>query len=173
MGSLNKYVGWGTAFMDYDNDGWPDIFLVTGHVYPGFVKDNMDTFKSPRILMRNLGDGRFQDVSSQSGPGVSQRFSSRGSAYGDYDNDGDRDVLVLNMNDLPSLLRNDGGNRNPSITVKLIGAKCNRTADRRARTRRHRQPRADQRGHERRQRHVAERLATAFRAGKRRRGGSA
>ena len=128
MGSLNKYVGWGTAFMDYDNDGWSDIFFVTGHVYPGFEKDNKDTFKSPRIVMRNRGNGRFLDVSAQLGPGVSQRFSSRGSAHGDYDNDGDRDILVLNMNDPPSLLRNDGGNQNASITVKLIGAQCNRTA---------------------------------------------
>ena len=128
MGSLNKYVGWGAGFMDYDNDGWPDIFFVTGHVYPGFEKDNMDTFRSPRILMRNLANGRFQDVSAQSGPGVTQRFSSRGSAYGDYDNDGDKDVLVLNMNDPPSLVRNDGGNQNNSITVKLIGTRCNRTA---------------------------------------------
>ncbi len=128
MGSLNKYVGWGAAFMDYDNDGWPDLFYVTGHVYPGFMKDNMDTFRSPRIVLRNLGIGKFLDVSALLGPGISQRFSSRGSAYGDYDNDGDRDVLVLNMNDPPSLLRNDGGNRNASITVKLIGTRCNRTA---------------------------------------------
>ncbi len=128
MGSLNKYVGWGAGFMDYDNDGWPDLFFVTGHVYPGFVKDNLDTFRSPRVVLRNLGNGKFADVSGQLGPGVSQRFSSRGSAYGDYDNDGDRDVLVLNMNDLPSLLRNDGGNLNASITIKLIGTRCNRSA---------------------------------------------
>ena len=128
MGSLNKYVGWGAGFTDYDNDGWPDIFFVTGHVYPGFEKDNLDTFRSPRIVLRNQGNSKFLDVSAQSGPGVTQRFSSRGSAYGDYDNDGDRDVLVLNMNDPPSLLRNDGGNQNASITVKLIGTRCNRTA---------------------------------------------
>ena len=128
LGSLNKYVGWGAGFTDYDNDGWPDIFFVTGHVYPGFEKDNLDTFRSPRIVLRNQGNSKFLDVSAQSGPGVTQRFSSRGSAYGDYDNDGDRDVLVLNMNDPPSLLRNDGGNQNASITVKLIGTRCNRTA---------------------------------------------
>ncbi len=128
MGSLNKYVGWGAGFMDCDNDGWPDIFFATGHVYPGFEKDNQDTFRSPRVVLRNQGNGKFLDVSTQSGPGISQRFSSRGSAYGDYDNDGDRDVLVLNMNDPPSLLRNEGGNRNASLTVKLIGTRCNRTA---------------------------------------------
>jgi hypothetical protein len=128
LGELTQYVSWGTAFMDYDNDGWPDIFFVTGHVYPGFKKNGEDTFRSPRIVLRNLGNGRFRNVSAQMGPGVSQRFSSRGSAYGDYDNDGDVDVLVLNMNDPPSLLRNDGGNKNNWITLKLIGSTCNRTA---------------------------------------------
>jgi hypothetical protein len=128
LGELTQYVGWGAAFMDYDNDSWPDIFFVTGHVYPGFKKNNEDTFRSPRIVLRNLANGKFQDVSAQMGPGVSQRFSSRGSAYGDYDNDGDIDVLVLNMNDPPSLLRNDGGNKNNWIKLKLVGTKCNRTA---------------------------------------------
>ena len=128
LGELTQYVCWGASFLDYDNDSWPDIFYVTGHVYPGFKKDNVDTFRSPRIVLRNLGNGKFQDVSARMGPGVNQRFSSRGSASGDFDNDGDVDVLVLNMNDPPSLLRNDGGNRNSSIELKLIGTQCNRTA---------------------------------------------
>ena len=128
LGELTRYVGWGAAFMDYDNDGWPDIFFVTGHVYPGFKKNNEDTFRSPRIVLRNLGNGKFREVSAEMGPGVSERFSSRGSAYGDFDNDGDIDVLVLNMNDPPSLLRNDGANRNNWIKLKLIGTRCNRTA---------------------------------------------
>jgi hypothetical protein len=114
--------------MDYDNDGWPDIFFVTGHVYSGFKKNGEDAFRSPRVVLRNLGNGRFRNVSDQMGPGVGQRFSSRGSAYGDYDNDGDVDVVVLNMNDPPSLLRNDGGNKNNWIALKLIGSTCNRTA---------------------------------------------
>jgi enediyne biosynthesis protein E4 len=128
MGELDKYVCWGAAFMDYDNDSWPDIFYVTGHVYPGIKKDNVDTFKSPRVVLRNLGNEKFRDVSALMGPGVSERFSSRGSAYGDYDNDGDLDVVVLNMNDPPSLLNNDGGNKENSILLKLLGTKCNRTA---------------------------------------------
>ena len=128
LAELTQYVGWGAGFMDYDNDSWPDIFFVTGHVYPGFKKNNEDTFRSPRVVLRNLGNGRFQDVSAQMGAAIGQRYSSRGSAYGDYDNDGDIDVLVLNMNDLPSLLRGEGGNRNNWIKVKLIGTKCNRTA---------------------------------------------
>ena len=85
-------------------------------------------FKVPRLVYRNLGNGNFKDVSAQLGPGISRRFSSRGCAFGDYDNDGDVDVLVLNMNDPPSLLRNDGGNKNNWIKLKLIGTKCNRTA---------------------------------------------
>lgn len=129
IGVNTQYVNWGAGFVDYDNDGWADIFHVTGHVYPEIENYNLDaTFKSPRIVYRNLGNGKFKDVSAQMGPGVSQRFSSRGCAFGDYDNDGDIDVLVLNMNDAPSLLRNDGGNKNNWIKIKLIGTRCNRTA---------------------------------------------
>jgi hypothetical protein len=124
-----QYVNWGAGFVDYDNDGWVDIFHVTGSPYPEVENANIDSlFKSPRVVYRNLGNGRFQDVSTLMGPGVAQRFSSRGCAFGDYDNDGDIDVLVLNMNDPPSLLRNDGGNKNNWIKIKLIGTKCNRTA---------------------------------------------
>jgi hypothetical protein len=100
---------------------------VTGHVYPEIEKIG-EAFKSPRVVYRNLGNGRFEDVSAKLGQGIAERFSSRGCVFGDYDNDGDIDVLVLNMNDVPSLLRNDGGNKNNWIKVKLIGTKCNRTA---------------------------------------------
>jgi hypothetical protein len=79
-------------------------------------------------VYKNLGDGRFKDVSPEMGPGISERFSSRGAAFGDYDNDGDIDALILNMNDLPSLLRNNGGNKQNWIKIKLIGTQCNRTA---------------------------------------------
>ena len=75
-----------------------------------------------------MGNGRFKDVSALLGPGVAQRYASRGCAFGDYDNDGDIDVLVLNMNDVPSLLRNDGGNKSNWIKIKLMGTRCNRTA---------------------------------------------
>ena len=124
-----QYVNWGAGFVDYDNDGWPDILYVTGHPYPEIENAGIGSFyKSPRIVYRNLGNGKFKDVSADLGSGISERFSSRGCAFGDYDNDGDVDVLVLNMNDPPSLLRNDGGNTNNWIKVKLIGTKCNRTA---------------------------------------------
>jgi hypothetical protein len=122
-------VGWGAGFMDYDNDGWTDIFQVNGHVYPEIEEYHLDAqFISPRLVYRNLRNGKFQDVSKAMGPGVAARFSSRGCAFGDFDNDGDLDVLVLNMNDYPSLLRNDGGNQNHWISLKLLGTQCNRTA---------------------------------------------
>jgi hypothetical protein len=129
LGVNTQYVCWGAGFMDYDNDGWTDIFYVTGQVYPEIEEYHLDThFLSPRLVYRNLGNGKFKDVSKELGPGVAAEFSSRGCAFGDYDNDGDIDVLVLNMNDSPSLLRNDGGNKKNWITIKLLGTQCNRTA---------------------------------------------
>jgi hypothetical protein len=129
IGVNSRYVAWGCGFVDYDNDGWPDIIQVNGHVYPEIDSYNFgQTFKNPRLVYRNLGNGNFQDVSAEMGPGISERFSSRGAAFGDYNNDGGMDVLILNMNELPSLLRNDGGNKQNWIKIKLVGARCNRSA---------------------------------------------
>jgi hypothetical protein len=129
IGINNKYVAWGCAFIDYDNDGWPDIMQVNGHVYPEIDHYNFgETFKNQRLVYKNLGNGKFKDVSAEMGPGITERFSSRGAAFGDYDNDGGLDALILNMNDLPSLLHNEGGNKQNWIKLKLIGSKCNRTA---------------------------------------------
>lgn len=129
VGINNKYVAWGCAFLDYDNDGWADILQVNGHVYPEIDHYNFgETFKNQRLIYKNLGNGHFKDVSSEMGPGITARFSSRGAAIGDYDNDGGMDILILNMNDLPSLLHNVGGNRQSWIKLKLIGTACNRTA---------------------------------------------
>jgi hypothetical protein len=129
IGINNQYVAWGCGFLDYDNDGWPDIMQVNGHVYPEIDGQNIgQTFKNPRLVYKNLGKGQFKDVSAEMGPGITERFSSRGAAFGDYDNDGDIDALILNMNDIPSLLRNDGGNLQNWIKLKLIGTHCNRTA---------------------------------------------
>jgi len=129
VGINNQYVAWGCGFLDYDNDGWPDILQVNGHVYPEIESHHIgQTFKNPRLVYKNLGAGRFKDVSAELGLGISERFSSRGAAFGDYDNDGDIDALILNMNDPPSLLRNDGGNSQNWIKIKLVGTQCNRTA---------------------------------------------
>ena len=129
VGTNNRYVAWGCGFVDYDNDGWLDILQVNGHVYPEVDSHAIgETFKNPRLVYKNLGGGIFKDVSKELGSAIGERFSSRGAAFGDYDNDGDLDVLILNMNDVPSLLRNDGGNAQNWIKLKLIGTKCNRTA---------------------------------------------
>lgn len=125
LGSVTRFLGWGVAFVDYDNDTWPDLFLVNGHVYPN-AKDA--PFSQRRLLFRNRGGKRFEDVSLTSGEGVIAERSGRGLAAGDYDNDGDVDLIVMNMNDRPSLLRNEGGNRNRFVNVRLVGTRSNRSA---------------------------------------------
>jgi hypothetical protein len=124
-----QYVGWGVALVDLDNDGWQDIFQVNGHVYPELDRAGRnETYSQPRLVYRNLGDGRFEDVSAMAGPGIAARHSSRGAAFADFDNDGDIDVAVMNMGETPSLLRNTltGGAR--SIKVELEGVRSNRSA---------------------------------------------
>ena len=129
IGVNNQYVAWGCGFVDYDNDGWADIMQINGHVYPQIDGRALgQTYKNPRLVYRNLGNGRFKDVSSEMGPGISEKYSSRGAAFGDYDNDGDVDALVLNLGDAPSLLRNGGGNAQNWIKLKLVGTICNRSA---------------------------------------------
>src|SRR6266576_2509077 len=129
IGINNGYVAWGCAFLDYDNDGWADLMQINGHVYPEIEGHAVgQTYKNPRIVYRNMVNGHFTDVSAQMGPGITEKFSSRGAAFGDYDNDGDIDAVVLNLGDLPSLLRNDGGNAQNWIKLKLMGTVCNRTA---------------------------------------------
>lgn len=128
IGANTKYVGMGVGFFDFDNDGWEDIFVANGHVYPEADKiPGIPGFKQPNLLYRNLGNGRFADVSSQAGPGVAFRASSHGCAFGDYDNDGDVDVIVSNNNEPPQLLRNQGGNENNWLTVKCVGTRSNRS----------------------------------------------
>jgi hypothetical protein len=129
LGLNRKYVGFGAGFIDYDNDGWKDIFLANGHVYSQLSGRNVfREYKEPRLLYRNLGNGRFEDVSADAGPGVQARSVSRGCAFGDLDNDGDIDVVINNLDGPPSLLRNDGGNRKNSLLIKCLGTKSNRSA---------------------------------------------
>jgi hypothetical protein len=128
MGLNTKYLGWGCGFVDLDNDGWPDVFQACGHVYPELEKAGIDTpFKEPKILYRNLRNGRFEDVSARAGSGVTLASSARGVAFGDYDNDGDMDIVINNMNQTPILLRNDGGEKKRWLKVKTVGVKSNRT----------------------------------------------
>lgn len=123
-----QFVGWGVAFVDLDNDGWQDIFQVNGHVYPELDRGAKEQYRQPRVVYRNLGNGRFEDVSSLAGPAIAARHSSRGAAFGDFDNDGDIDVVVMNMGEPPSFLRNSLTGSARSIRIVLEGVRSNRSA---------------------------------------------
>jgi hypothetical protein len=124
-----QYVGWGVALADLDNDGWPDIFQVNGHVYPELdARGGSEQYRNQRLVYRNLSGERFEDVTRLSGGAALERHSSRGAAFADFDNDGDIDVLIMNMNEPPSLLRNDLKSENHWLGIRLEGAKSNRSA---------------------------------------------
>ena len=129
LGVETRYVGWGSGIVDLDNDGLPDLFLVTGSVYPE-VEQKLPAypFRTPRLVFRNLGDGRFEELIDEAGPGVAAAHTSRGCAFGDFDNDGDVDIVVANMNEPPSLLRNDVSGGGHWLKVLLVGTQSNRSA---------------------------------------------
>jgi hypothetical protein len=124
-----RYVGWGTGFVDLDNNGWLDLFHVTGTVYPEVERVYPEyKFKSQRVVYRNLGNGSFEEVSDLCGRAVLEPHSSRGCAFGDFDNDGNIDVLIMNQSEPPSLLRNENRSGNHWLSVKLLGTRSNRSA---------------------------------------------
>jgi len=124
-----RYVGWGCGFFDFDNDGRPDLLLVNGHVFPEVDRLGIDIhYRDHAILYRNLGDGKFADISQSAGPGILERQSARGAAFGDYDNDGLVEVLVNNQNAAPSLLKQAMRPANHWIALKLVGVRSNRSA---------------------------------------------
>jgi len=129
LGVETRYVCWGAGIVDLDNDGLPDLFMVTGHVYPQ-VERTLPQYpnKTPRVVFRNLGKGVFEELIEEPGPGVAAAHCSRGCAFGDFDNDGDIDILIINLNEPPSLLRNDLTGKSNWIKVKLDGVKSNRSA---------------------------------------------
>lgn len=128
LGANTKYLGWGVGLFDFDNDGWPDIFMSNGHVFPEVDTRKLHvTFKENKIVYKNLGEGKFVEVTSRVGSPVTVLRPSRGTAFGDFDNDGDVDVLISNMNEAPSLLRNDCGVANKWLKVKCTGTKSNRS----------------------------------------------
>jgi len=119
------YLGWGVGLVDLDNDGLIDLFVANGHVYPNVEDTGTSTYHQPNLLFRNVGNGRLTRVIDSAGGSLDVARSSRGAAFGDYDNDGDIDVLISNIDDRPTLLRNDtiGGRW---ITMRLVGVKSNR-----------------------------------------------
>jgi hypothetical protein len=129
IGLNTRWLGWGVGFLDLDNDGWLDLFLVNGHVYPEVDRLKTDAgYKQRKVVYRNLRNGRFADVSEQLGPPVTTPKAARGAVFADFDNDGDVDVLVNNMHDTPDLFRLDQSGGRHWLTVKLIGTQSNRSA---------------------------------------------
>ncbi len=129
LGVNPQYVIWSPIFADFDNDGWPDLFISAGHFFNEVDQvKSAQRFRNPRLLYWNLGNGKFEDVGDRSGPGISTPHSSRSAAVGDYDNDGNLDLLIMNMNEPPSLLHNQGRAQNNWLKVKLEGTRSNRSA---------------------------------------------
>ena len=122
-------LGWGAMFADVDNDGRPDLLVVNGHVYPNVDSAKLGaTFREPRFLYWNAGDGKFKDVSKDAGPGMSEPLSGRGLAIADLWNDGRLSAVVNNLDDRPLLLVNEALNRNHWIGLHLVGTRSNRDA---------------------------------------------
>jgi hypothetical protein len=129
FGAETRYTCWGTGFADFDNDGWPDLAVVTGSVYPEIeAKFPEFPLKTPRLIFRNLGNGKFEELTEQAGPAIPSAHCSRGCAFGDFDNDGDVDMIIVNLNEPPSLLRNDVKGDRKWLKVLLVGTKSNVSA---------------------------------------------
>jgi hypothetical protein len=123
------FVGWGVKFWDHDNDGWLDVMVVNGHVYPQMENARLGTtYKQRKLFLKNDRNGTFTEMGAQIGPSLMEPSVSRGMVVADLDNDGDLDVVINNLDGAPTIYRNEGGNRNNSILVRLIGKESNRDA---------------------------------------------
>jgi hypothetical protein len=128
MGRNTRFLGWGACFLDFDNDGWPDALTCNGHVYPEVrEKASESGYRERKVLYHNLGNGKFQDVSLIAGPGILETVAGRGCAVGDFDNDGNLDIAVNCVNDVPQLLRCVSALKNNWLKVKTVGTKSNRS----------------------------------------------
>jgi enediyne biosynthesis protein E4 len=124
----NQLLGWGIAFLDVDEDGWPDLVMANGHVYPEVDRSPIgETYRQKTLLYRNLGNGRFADITQSAGPGFAPKRPARGLAIGDLDGDGRPEIVIVNMNEKPTLLKNVGPRQN-AIAIALTGTKSNRSA---------------------------------------------
>ena len=129
LGANTRYVSWGCQFFDFDNDGWSDLVLVNGHVFPEIDRKAIDLrFRQRAVLYRNLHDGKFADISTKAGPGITAIHSARGLAVGDIENDGTLEILTNNQGEAPSLLRLTSRAPGNWVLLKLVGTKSNRSA---------------------------------------------
>jgi hypothetical protein len=128
LGRHTQYLSWGVGFFDFDNDGWPDILICNGHVYPEVEQLRTEAgYAQRKLLYHNMHNSHFADVSEEAGPGISEPSASRGCAFGDFDNDGDIDFVINCVNDVPRLVRCDSTLKHNWIKVRTIGTKSNRS----------------------------------------------
>jgi enediyne biosynthesis protein E4 len=129
LGLNSQFLSWGTAFVDLDLDGWKDLFIVSGHVYPEVDRPPSETtYRQTRQVFRNMGNGTFSDTSSTAGPAIGEKKASRGLAFEDLDGDGTLEAVIVNLNDTPSLIKNSSKSRHNWIILRLEGSRSNRSA---------------------------------------------
>ena len=129
IGTNTRWLGWGAGFVDLDNDGWLDVFLVNGHVYPEVGELRTEAgYKQRKVVYRNLRNGRLEDVTDRLGAPATEPKAGRGAAFGDFDDDGSVDVIVNNVHDTPDLFRTIALQKNHWLTLRLVGTRSNRSA---------------------------------------------